>query len=223
MGEWIQLRLANGEARAYVAEPHAPDPPGVLVLHAWWGLNDFFVSMCDRLAEAGFRAVAPDLFQGKTASEIQQAEALVGASDSDFIFQAATAALDDLAARADGSEAGLGAIGCSFGAAWAVLLSTLRPDVLRAVVVFYGAYVVDFSTSQAAYQGHFAVNDEWEPLDGVQAMEAAMQAASCQTEFYYYPAAGHWFIEENRPADFRPEEAREAWERTQTFLHKKLQ
>ena len=58
----------------YLALPPSGKGPGVLVLHAWWGLNDVFREVCDRLAQEGFVALAPDLFSGKVNHTIQEAE-----------------------------------------------------------------------------------------------------------------------------------------------------
>src|SRR5256885_4742453 len=68
---------------AYLAEPSHGSGPGVLVLHAWWGLTEPFRHICDRLAEAGFVALAPDLYRGKTATTVEEAQALGEALDQD--------------------------------------------------------------------------------------------------------------------------------------------
>src|SRR5579864_525619 len=68
---------------AYLAIPKNGRGPGVVVLHAWWGLTDVFKRFCDRLAEAGFVALAPDLYHGKTTASIEEAGALVAALDQD--------------------------------------------------------------------------------------------------------------------------------------------
>jgi len=67
---------------AYIAGP-AGGGPGVLVLHAWWGLSDGIRRHCDRLAEAGFVALAPDLYDGRTAATVPEAKALVEQLDDD--------------------------------------------------------------------------------------------------------------------------------------------
>jgi carboxymethylenebutenolidase len=68
---------------AYLAVPEQGSGPGVLVLHAWWGLTDVFKQVCDRLAEAGFVALAPDLYRGKTTTSVEEAQALGAALDRD--------------------------------------------------------------------------------------------------------------------------------------------
>src|SRR5260221_3153251 len=68
---------------AYLAVPETGSGPGVLVLHAWWGLTQPFRQICHRLAEAGFVALAPDLYHGKTTATIEEAEALVAALNQD--------------------------------------------------------------------------------------------------------------------------------------------
>jgi carboxymethylenebutenolidase len=68
---------------AYLAEPSHGSGPGVPVLHAWWGLTDVFKQVCDRLAEAGFVALAPDLYRGKTTASVEEAQALGAALDRD--------------------------------------------------------------------------------------------------------------------------------------------
>ena len=76
---------ANGRTiSAYLAVPEQGSGPGVLVLHAWWGLTDIFKQACDRLAEAGFVALAPDLYHGKTTASVEEAQALSDALDSNM-------------------------------------------------------------------------------------------------------------------------------------------
>jgi carboxymethylenebutenolidase len=73
----ITFAAGDRSAIGYLALPEQQPAPGVLVLHAWWGLNSCIKQLCDRLAQAGFVAFAPDLYQGRTAPTIEQAEALL--------------------------------------------------------------------------------------------------------------------------------------------------
>ena len=109
------------------------------------------------------------------------------------------------------------------GAAWAIELATgERPDDFAAVVLFYGAGEGDFAPSRAAFLGHFAPGDEWEPDEGVAALEAAIRAAGKEVTFHRYPGAGHWFFEADRPDAYDPAAAELAWERTVAHLRRHL-
>jgi len=217
--DWIDLE----DARGYVAAPSGGGP-GVLVLHAWWGLTPVFTRLCDRLAEAGFVALAPDLYQGRTANTIDEAKALLKQRDDEAAQAAASAAVETLRQHpAVKAPKGLGAIGFSMGAGWAALLSAQRPADLAAVVLFYGASDADFTKARAAYQGHFAVPDDWEPKEYVDAMEQAMRSAGREVSLHFYPGAGHWFFEDNRPDAYQPEAAALAWTRTLEFLRSHLE
>jgi len=210
----------NGQPSAgYLAVPAQTNAPGVLVLHAWWGLNSTIKEVCDRLASEGFVAFAPDLYHGKVADNIADAEALGKALDTNHIqakaeIAAATMFLNERVGQAD---RGLAVVGFSLGASYALDLAAADPEHIRSVVLFYGTGGTDSSKSRAAYLGHFAANDEFEPLEGIRAMEAEMRTAGLKVTFHIYPNTKHWFFEEDRP-EFDPQAAGLAWSRTLEFL-----
>jgi carboxymethylenebutenolidase len=216
-------RYGEGEKyNGYLATP-AGGGPGVLVLHAWWGLNDTVETVCDRLASEGYVAFAPDFFQGQVATTIDEAKKLSGTAESeraDDIEAAATQAVDFLARRAYGPH--IGVIGVSFGAAWASVLAAMRPANVAAVVLFYGSYAPDLTTMRAAFLGHFAENDAYEPREGMEELQAALKAAGRHATFYVYEGTTHWFFEPDRPEAYNPEAAQLAWERTLAFLAEQL-
>jgi carboxymethylenebutenolidase len=218
----IEFDTEAGKGAGYLALPPNGAGPGVLVLHAWWGLNDFFKQLCDRLAAAGFVALAPDLYDGKIAETIDEAERLLKEADSASMQGAALGAMAYLRQLGAVRGAGLGAIGFSMGGWWAVQLSKLAPEQIAAAVIFYGSGEGDFTKARAAYLGHYAEADPWEPDEEVRAMEAALRAAGRAVTFYTYPGAGHWFFESNRPDAYHPEAAALAWERTIAFLREHL-
>src|SRR5437764_12941437 len=79
----IEFQADGRTISAYLAIPEHGSGPGVLVLHAWWGLTEPFRQVCDRLAESGFVALAPDLYRGKTAATVEEAQALGAALNQD--------------------------------------------------------------------------------------------------------------------------------------------
>lgn len=208
-------------AVGYEAVPASGSGPGVLVLHAWWGLNDFFKGFCDRLAAEGFVVVAPDLWGGTVATTVEEAERLIG-HESESMFQTVADALDHLAAHPAVRSEALGVVGFSMGAAWALTLASAR-EQLAAAVIFYGTYIVDFTTARAAFQGHFAPGDPWEPDEGVAQLEAAMGEAGREVQLHRYPGTGHWFFEADRPDAYDAAAAELAWERTVSFLRERLE
>ncbi|MEI6193168.1 MAG: dienelactone hydrolase family protein, partial [Verrucomicrobiota bacterium] len=77
----IKINVNGKPVNAYLALPAGGSGPGVLVLHAWWGLNSFFKDLCGRLAAEGFSALAPDLYHGPIADTVEGAQALHDAAD----------------------------------------------------------------------------------------------------------------------------------------------
>ncbi len=206
----------------FLAEPASGDPAGaVLVLHAWWGLNDTMRDLCRRLAGAGYIAFAPDLYHGRLATTIAEAEALRGVFGTPEATAQAAADIDAAAhwlyERAGRPAAGLAVIGFSMGAYFALECSTALPDLISKVVAFYGTGPTEFDGARAAFQGHFAANDPYEEREYVDATQAALEAAGRPVTFYHYPDSGHWFFEPDR-AEYNAAAAGLAWQRTLAFL-----
>jgi carboxymethylenebutenolidase len=204
----------------YLALPPTDNGSAVLVLHAWWGLNDTARDVCTRLAEAGFVAFAPDLYHGTVVADIADAEALVKALDTKQAKADIAGAMRFLLERADRTDRGLAVIGFSLGAFFALDLSVTEPEHVRSVVVFYGTRPGDYSGSRAAYLGHFAEADAFEPPSDVNALEAALRRVGCPVSFHRYPGTGHWFFEPDRAQAFNQAAADLAWDRTLAFLRR---
>jgi carboxymethylenebutenolidase len=211
----IKLGTNDSTAGAYLAAP-AEGGPGVLLLHAWWGLKPFFKQVCDQLAEQGFTVLAPDYYQGHIATTIEEADALREQIDQDRAGEIIKAAHAYLIARGQP----IGVIGFSMGASWAVAVAAKAPDV-AAVVQFYGAGMADFTNFNAKVLGHFSDVDEWEPLEWVNKMEAEMKSAGVDVTIHLYPGVAHWFVESDRP-EYDASAAQLAWERTVAFLKENL-
>src|SRR4051794_24508665 len=118
VNEFEQLTAGESGARAYVRIPDDARA-GVVVLHPWWGLNEDVIAYADRLAAEGLAVVAPDMFGGQVANEIEDAERL-SSGMSQEAGEAVTLAAVDLLAERLGPGAPVAALGFSFGAAWAI-------------------------------------------------------------------------------------------------------
>ncbi len=221
-------RAIRGDANATYPTRRLPChfPPGkgngVLVLHAWWGLNDTMKAVCTRLAQSGFIAFAPDLYHGKVADNIPDAEALGKALDANHLQAKADIAdaIKFLSDRVGQANRGLAVIGFSLGAYYALDLAAADPEHIRSVVLFYGTGPADFSKSRAAYLGHFAENDEFEPKANVDKLEESLRRAGRPVTFYRYPGTGHWFFEPDRSQAYHQAAASLAWDRTLAFLRR---
>ncbi len=216
--------MTYSQPLGFLAVPPAGKGPGVLVLHAWWGLNDTIKACCTRLAEAGFVAFAPDLYHGKVANTIPGAEALVKALNANHLLAEAdiAEATRFLHERAGQADRGLAVIGLSLGANYALDLAAADPEHIRSVVLFYGTGGGDFANSRATYLGHFAENDPFESQSDVDGLEEYLRRVGRPVTFYRYPGTGHWFFEPDRSDAYNQEAATLAWERTLTFLREPL-
>lgn len=213
----IQIKVKDKTASAYLTAPENGGP-GVLVLHAWWGLKPFFKQVCDQLAEQGFTALAPDLYQGRVAKTIDEAKVLMENRDSELMEHTVMAAKDHLISLQPGKPIGI--VGFSMGAAWALVVAEHEKNV-KAVVQFYGAAEADYSQVNAKIQGHFAEVDEWEPIEYVRQMETEMKSAGLDVTLHLYPKVAHWFVEQDRP-EYDAAASKQAWDRTYEFLRKNI-
>lgn len=218
-GQDVTFDVDGKPARGYLALPVQSNAPGVIVLHAWWGLNPFFKSLCDKLASEGFAAFAPDLNEGKVATTIDEAKQIMSEGDSERKHAVVDALVDFMRGRAEVRKEALSLIGFSMGAAWSLVLAGERPEDIRKAVLFYGAGEGDFAKIKAEVLGHYSDTDEWEDIKYVRAMESDLRNAGVKTNFHIYPQLPHWFFEEDRP-EFDPQAAEVAWKRTLEFLQK---
>jgi carboxymethylenebutenolidase len=211
----IKLDVNRKPLNAYLAVPSGGGP-GILVLPSWWGLKPFFKQVCDRLAEHGYTALAPDYYYGRIGKTIDEAKALQEKAESDLdAMQAMVKAAKDHLISLRPDEL-IGIVGFSMGTDWAVMTAANEPDI-AATVLFYGGWIGDFSKMRSKVLGHYAETDEWFPFDRAKEMEQEMKAVGVDVTLHFYPGVAHWFMEEDRP-EYDPTAASLAWERTLKFL-----
>jgi carboxymethylenebutenolidase len=195
--------------------------PGVLVLHAWWGLTPFFKQTCDRLADEGFVALAPDLFDGRIADDPDEGRQLLAEANMDQTVHLVRSSLFTLRSLPATPDRPVGVLGFSMGASWALWLASRVPELVGATVVFYGSQNIDMAPAHSAFLGHFAESDQYIEDDELTLLEAELRLLDKDVTFHRYPDTAHWFFESDRPA-YHASAAALAWDRTTAFLHQHL-
>jgi carboxymethylenebutenolidase len=214
--------------QAYVVEPvNADNAPGIVVIQEWWGLDDEIKSVAHRLAEAGYRALVPDLYRGKLALEANEAEHLMNDLNfGDAASQDIRGAVQYLKATGSASVA---VTGFCMGGALTVLSAGLVPEC-DATVVWYGYPPLEYVDAKAIKKpmlAHWALQDEFFSISGVDGLEQKLKAAGVDYEFQRYDAK-HAFANPKSdsrhlpPLQYNLAAADLAWERTISFLKAQL-
>jgi carboxymethylenebutenolidase len=228
MGNKISYQRPDGaSASAYLAESGQGAAPGIVVIQEWWGLNEQIRGVADKLAQAGYRALVPDLYRGKLALEENEAQHLMQGLDfAGAAGQDVRGAVQHL--KSTGSIK-VGVTGFCMGGALTVLSAVAVPEA-DAFVVWYGMPSpghIDASRIRAPILGHFAIQDTVFPIAQLPALESKLQAAKVTFEFHRYDAK-HAFA--NETADSKnlaylkhdAAAAQLAWQRTFEFLARYL-
>jgi len=209
---------AGHPARGYLAQ--AEGGRAVVVLQEWWGLNAQIRSVADRFAEAGFTALAPDLYQGRVTSEPDEAGHLMEGLDwAGATTQETRGALQYLKAQGASSIA---VTGFCMGGALAVVAG-VQLDECDAAVCYYGippGELADPRAMRVPFQGHFAARDDWCTPATVDAFEDLLAESGTTYEVHRYEAAHAFFNQEQSVYDERA--AGLAWGRTIGFLEQHL-
>ena len=229
MGSIVEFQRPDGKAlQGYLAEAAGgTKAPAIVVLQEWWGLNDQIRGVADRLAIAGFNALVPDLYRGKSTVESEEAHHLMSGLDfGDAASQDIRGAVQFLKGRC--SKVGI--TGFCMGGALTLLSLTQSPEI-DAGVVWYGCPPLDYidaSMIRAPIMGHWATQDEFFKIETVDGLEEKLNAAKVDFEFHRY-LAHHAFANETAvgpartPAtQYDPVWAQQAWDRTLRFFGRTL-
>jgi carboxymethylenebutenolidase len=196
----------------------------VLVIHEGVGLVDHIRDVCDRLARAGFVALAPDLYGGRTAARREDALRLLASLDADAVAADLEAAANALLSCDAVEGARLGAVGFCMGGSLA-LLAAARNRRIGAVADFYGGHPVirpDVSGLRAAVLGIFAERDDFVGAEAVAALREQLRAAGVRASIRVQPGAAHGFMNDSRPDVHDAAAAAECWSELLAFLRAEL-
>ncbi len=216
-------------AQASAGRPTSQPPlgvPAILLLHEWWGLNDQIKQVARRLAEAGFVALAPDLYSrcGHTVTaDPQEASALMAALSSQWALRDLNGATQYLKARPFADPLRVGVIGFSMGGMLALDLAGHNSD-LKATVAFYAKAppLETVAYYLSPVQFHHAGKDAWVTRKEVDTLRQGLEQNRKPGEIHIYPEADHGFFNETRPEAYRAQDAALAWDRTLQFLRNNL-
>jgi carboxymethylenebutenolidase len=217
--------VAFGHAKAKVAGFLAlPRDPrrhrAIIVIHEWWGLNEWGKEQAEKLAANGYVALAVDLYEGKVAADPSEARKLKRGLRQDRAIGDLKAAFDYLAGRPDVDAKHIGSLGWSMGGGLAVQLAIHEPQ-LAACVVNYGPLPTntgDIQKINARVLGIFGSLDRGIPPDKVRAFERCMNAAGKRVDIEIYDGAGHAFANLSNQKGYRPKAAAVAWLETLKFF-----
>ena len=226
--ETIQYISDGASLPAFLAYPigaSAPGP-GLLVLHEWWGLTNHTKDVARRFAQAGFTALAPDLYarQGaKVTQNPQEAAALMNAVSTQAVLRDVNHAIQYLKSKPYIDGRRLGIVGFSMGGTLAITQAAHNSD-LHAAVVFYGKVppVETFRYLLSPIQFHHAAKDGWVTRQDVELLRQGFAKEGKPGEVHVYPEAQHAFFNDTRPEVYRADDARLAWDRTLQFLRRHL-
>ncbi len=210
---------ATGEGALYL--PSTPGPhPALVLVHEWWGLNDWIKQEAAGYAAQGYVALAVDLYHGKVAQDPETAHELSRGLPQDQGVRDLVAGFRYLQSRKDVQPSRIGAVGWCMGGGYALQLAIAEPQ-LKAVAINYGALATDTAALEkihAAVLGNFGGKDQGIPPDAVHAFQAAMQSIGKPVDAKIYPDAGHAFENPNNKMGYRAADAADALGRIDHFL-----
>jgi carboxymethylenebutenolidase len=225
-GEMIDV----GGMPAYLARPAGAGPSSaVLVIQEAFGLNDHIKDVARRVAGEGYVALAPDLFyrggKGRTAGydQLPKALELMGSLKDDEIVADVASAIAHLEKDATVRRGRIGVMGFCMGGRVSYLAACALPEKITAAVPFYGGGIpIDrTATLRAPVLAFFGDADPFIPLDQVEKLRIEAERLGKSVDVVVYPGAPHGFFCNERDS-YRPDAARDAWERTKTFFGRHL-
>jgi carboxymethylenebutenolidase len=221
----IEFPTSAGSAPGYMAAPASGSGPATIVLQEWWGLEDHIRSICDRFAQEGIFALAPDLYRGQSTTQPSEAEQQMMAMNMAQVEQDMCAAAQHLLGQDGVQGPGVGSVGYCLGGGLSIWAAAQCPQVAAAVTYYYVMPhgKPDFSKISGPVEGHFGTADEFISEQEARALEQELRDAGVDVQFHYYEGAGHAFANDhNRLGTFDPQQAELAWQRTVRFLRTAL-
>ena len=224
MGEMVTFPANGRTADGYLALPPSGRGRGVIVIQEWWGLVDHIKDLTDRFAREGFVALAPDLYHGEKTKSPDQAGKLLMALNIAETAKDLRGAATYLRSREEVQPKKIGAVGFCMGGQLALFGAAAHPDVINAIVDFYGIHPKvdpDVSKLSGPVLAHFGRRDKSVNEKTARGLVDRIKAAGKTIDAHFYDA-DHAFFNDQRPEVYDPQSAELAWRRTLDFLRRSL-
>ena len=221
----VSYKSGDETVQATLYTPAGKGPfPGIIVIHEWWGLNDWVKDQASKLADEGYEALAIDLYRGKVATTPDMAHELMRGVPEDRAKRDLHAAFEFLQSQPNVKKDRIGAIGWCMGGGYSLDVALQEPT-LAADVINYGHLATDpeaLKKINAPILGSFGGQDRGITPDDVHKFEAAMKQAGKKIDVKIYDDAGHGFENPNNKDGYRAADTADAWKRTVSFLAQNL-
>ena len=224
-GKEVSYQSGDETVKGILYTPGGSGPfPGIVVIHEWWGLNDWVKEQASKLADQGYAALAVDLYRGKVADNPNTAHELMRGVPEDRAARDLHAAVEFLKSQTNVKKDRIGSIGWCMGGGYSLNVALAEPT-LTAAVINYGHLATDpaaLHKINAAILGNFGGQDQGIPPEDVKKFEETLKKDGKSADIEIYPNAGHAFENPNNKGGYRADDAADAWQRTVKFLNETL-
>ncbi len=221
----VSYKSGDETVKGLMYTPSGKGPfPALIVIHEWYGLNDWVKQQASELADQGYVTLAIDLYRGHVAASADEAHELMRGLPEDRASRDLEAAYSYLASQKSVDSKRIGSIGWCMGGGYSLQAALVEPK-LKVAVINYGRLVTDDASLKkinAAILGIFGGQDRGIPVESVQKFEAQMKKLGKKIEVHIYPNAGHAFENENNKQGYRADDAKDARAKTLAFLQANL-
>jgi carboxymethylenebutenolidase len=225
MGQRVTFPSNGHTCQGYFASPESGSGPAVVVIQEWWGLVPHIEDLVERFAAAGFFALAPDLFHGKTTKSPDDAGKLLMELDADRAEREIAGAGAYLLQQPGCTSKKAGVVGFCMGGALAQYAAVKSPETFGAAVSFYGGFrklEMPWENLAGPLLLIYAGNDKNVPAEQGQALAEKLRAMGKDVDVQVYANADHAFFNDTRPEVYKPAAAADAWQRTLEWFRRSL-
>jgi carboxymethylenebutenolidase len=225
MGQMVEIPYNGSSTNGYLAIPESGNGAGVIVLQEWWGLVPHIKDVADRFANAGYVALAPDLYHGESTTSPDQAGKLMMSLNIDQTQKELDAVIDFLSNHPSVTPKKIGTVGFCMGGQLS-LYAASKNDKVNACVIFYGIhphFEPDLANIKAAVLGLYAEKDPFVPLEAIQKLEETLKSLGKTVEMKIYSGLDHAFFNDTREQVYNKEAAEDAWQKVLTLYKEHLQ